>query len=81
MELNGNAWGLMALIRHAGFNYPALMVEIKFGRIDFPAVIPEYKKREARHIGRDILHLLFILKGPKKATIGKNDRAGPQTMR
>ena len=67
MELNGRAWGSMALARHAGFNYPAWMVESKFGGIDFLAAIPKFKKCEARHIGRDIIHFLFVFKGPKNS--------------
>lgn len=66
MELNGRMWGSMALARRQGFEYPSWGVKASLD----PAFIPSQDATEpeqivVRNLGRDILHLLFVLRGPK----------------
>lgn len=64
MELNGRVWGSMALARRNGFDYPAWAAEAAFD----PGFKPQRgaeRRRTVRHLGRDILHLLFLVRGPK----------------
>lgn len=65
MELNGRLWGSTALARRCGFDFPVWAVRQALDPSfspNAPAVIP---KMEVRHLGRDILHLFFVLRGPK----------------
>jgi hypothetical protein len=66
MELNGRMWGSLALSRRSGFDYPAWAVralqEPRFVPPDVVSVAPDVPMR---HLGRDLLHLLFVLRGPK----------------
>ena len=66
MELNGRMWGSLALARRQGYEYPAWAVA--------QAIDPAYEPDppinspdpgEIRNLGRDILHLAFVLRGPK----------------
>jgi hypothetical protein len=60
MELNGRAWGSMALARRRGLAYPAWTVQDALGlplRPAPPAVPPPLM---CRHVGRDLLHLAFV---------------------
>ena len=66
MELNGRMWGSMALARRQGLEYPAWAVEA----VEIPGFRPPEKKETpidepVRNLGREILHLLFVLRGPK----------------
>lgn len=65
MELNGRSWGSMALARRAGLEYPAWAVaQAKQG--DFsPPVIPAVSSLTCRHLGRELIHLLMVLRGPQ----------------
>ena len=66
MELNGRMWGSMALARRQGLEYPAWTVQRAI-EPDFapPNVKISDKPLLQRHLGREILHLLFLLRGPK----------------
>lgn len=71
IELNGRAWGSMALARYRGYRYPAWAVQAaldeQFRPIE-PASPPDIT---ARHLGREIVHLGTVLaKGgaPRLAT-------------
>ena len=67
MELNGRLWGSTALARRAGLDYPAWAVRQAL-EPDFTP--PETGPRDpglVRHLGRDLLHLLFVLKGPRSS--------------
>lgn len=68
MELNGRMWGSMALARRQGLEYPAWAVA---GARDpgFVPNPPDALRQDivVRHLGRDILHMLFVLRGPKTA--------------
>ena len=64
MELNGRVWGSMALARRNGFDYPVWAAEAAFD----PDYVPEQgpqRQTTVRHLGRELLHLLFLIRGPK----------------
>ncbi|MGF1611918.1 MAG: hypothetical protein ACFCUQ_21140, partial [Kiloniellales bacterium] len=64
MELNGRPWGSMALACRQGFNYPAWSVKMALDP-GFEPTIPEaIGERRMRHLGLEIMHLLFVLRGP-----------------
>ncbi len=71
MELNGRAWGSMALAMHRGYRYPAWAVRAVADagfRPPQPAGNPHCT---ARHLGREIVHLAAVLAGggaPRAAT-------------
>ena len=68
MELNGRMWGSLALARRQGLEYPAWAVAEAMG-----AALPELEDAappdpgEMRHLGRELLHLLFVVKGPRSS--------------
>lgn len=65
MEINGRAWGSMALARCAGFEYPAWTAKNLVDPYYQPVVpLPRFPLR-CRHLGRELIHLLIVLKGPK----------------
>jgi hypothetical protein len=69
VELNGRPWGSMALSRRSGLEYPAWAVLDALGRgsdINRPAAVAGVR---CRHLGRELVHLLFVLRG--------TDRRGP----
>lgn len=65
MELNGRPWGSMALARRAGFEYPAWALR----QSDDPSYAPPptgpFRPQTCRHLGREIVHLLMVLRGPR----------------
>jgi predicted ATP-grasp superfamily ATP-dependent carboligase len=66
MELNGRAWGSMALARHLGLEYPAWAVR----QVLDPSFTPPdvaYRDVLSRHAGRELVHLLYVLHGPRGA--------------
>lgn len=64
MELNGRAWGSMALACRQGFNYPAWSAKMAVDP-GFEPTIPEaIGECRVRHLGWEVLHLLFALRGP-----------------
>lgn len=67
MELNGRLWGSLALTRRAGFEYPAWAVAQALDPGFRPPEITPKDPGIVRHLGRDLLHLLFVLRGPKTA--------------
>lgn len=64
IELNGRAWGSMALSRRAGFDYPAWAVRCGIDPSFIPEEPIEKKTITMRHLGRDMLHLVYLLRGP-----------------
>ncbi|MGZ6603756.1 MAG: hypothetical protein ACXVFO_13045 [Solirubrobacteraceae bacterium] len=65
MELNGRAWGSLALSRRLGFEYPAWAVA---RALDPSAPLPEappFRDMLCRNLGRELIHLSFILRGPR----------------
>lgn len=65
MELNGRAWGSMALARRAGFEYPSWMAKHVLEETPVPDRTGEQNDLAVRHLGRDLIHLLFVLRGSK----------------
>ena len=64
MELNGRVWGSMALARRNGFDYPAWAAQLAMDPAFRPQRGPQ-RRHSVRHLGRDLLHLLFLVRGPK----------------
>jgi hypothetical protein len=65
MELNGRPWGSLALARRLGFEYPAWAVA---RLLDDGAVLPEepgFEDLLCRNLGRELVHLVFVLRGPQ----------------
>jgi hypothetical protein len=65
MELNGRAWGSLALARRLGYEYPAWAVR---RLLDGQATLPDepaFTELECRHLGRELVHLLFVFRGPR----------------
>lgn len=80
MELNGRAWGSMALARRHGFEYARWAVDEALGRSpreDLPRVLvpagPEHLV--ARHAGRELVHLGAVLRSGRRGP-GWPTRAG-----
>ena len=67
MELNGRPWGSMALARRLGYEYPAWAAA---RALDPQASLPAAPRRKiegeltCRHLGRELVHLMFVLRGP-----------------
>jgi hypothetical protein len=64
MELNGRPWGSLALARRLGYEYPAWALA---RALDEQAVLPgapPFAELLCRHLGRELVHLLFVLRGP-----------------
>ncbi|MGH2965781.1 MAG: hypothetical protein ACRDMH_10430 [Solirubrobacterales bacterium] len=70
VELNGRAWGSMALARAVGLEYPAWAVAQAFGERlgSLPSSTGDELVR-ARHLGREIVHLLAVIRGPRSTAI------------
>ncbi len=71
MELNGRAWGSLALARRRGLEYPAWAVEAALGRPQMPAPPAHPPYVRARHLGREALHLAFVVRGPQSAAFAE----------
>jgi len=70
VEFNGRAWGSMALSRRQGLEYPAWAVRL--------ALDPDWRlpgtghtgnEVVCRNLGRELMHLAFILRGRKSAAV------------
>jgi predicted ATP-grasp superfamily ATP-dependent carboligase len=69
MELNGRPWGSMALARRSGLEYPAWALD---RRLDPEAPLPPAppaQARTCRHLGREIVHLLMVMRGPRSDAV------------
>ena len=65
MELNGRAWGSMALARRRGFEYPAWTVQATL-RPSFEPVPPTRPPEIlCRNLGLELVHLMFVARGPQ----------------
>jgi hypothetical protein len=72
MEFNGRTWGSMALARRSGLEYPAWAARQAL-KSECVVDIPRTRNTAltCRHLGREILHLLFVLRGSRsKAKTG-----------
>ena len=65
MELNGRSWGSMALAIRLGLHYPAWTVMQTLDPSFEPPDTPAWNSIVCRHLGREIIHLLAVLKGKK----------------
>lgn len=65
MELNGRAWGSLALARRRGYEYPLWAVQAALGRAMIPLPPSDPPLIRARHLGREMAHLAFVLRGPQ----------------
>jgi hypothetical protein len=63
MEFNGRFWGSLALARRCGLDMPRLACELARGQD--PEIPSNIEPGFARHLGRDLIHLLFVLRGPR----------------
>lgn len=80
MELNGRPWGSLALARRRGFEYPAWATQVA---LDMPVSPPEPGNPphiRARHLGREMAHLAFVLRGPRSTGLTRWPSRG-QTVR
>jgi predicted ATP-grasp superfamily ATP-dependent carboligase len=70
MEFNGRPWGSLALARRQGFEYPVWNVRLArdphWRLTNSPPVQPDLV---CRNLGRELMHPLFLLKGPKSAAL------------
>jgi len=74
MELNGRPWGSLALARRRGLEYPAwALARALDENAALPVAYGEGKGEGGegllcRHLGRELVHLLFVLRGPGSYT-------------
>ena len=69
MELNGRTWGSMALARRRGLEYPAWAVQAQLGLPQVPAPPDNPPDRVVRHLGRELAHLAFVIRGPQSSAV------------
>ncbi len=81
VEINGRPWGSMALSRHQGLEYPAWHVMLALDEHS-PAgrAVSSAAGLVCRHVGREIMNLLFVLRGPKSKAL-TNWPSLPKTLR
>jgi hypothetical protein len=68
VEFNGRPWGSMALSRRRGLEYPAWNVKLATCP-EWSSVTPPERLKDlvCRHAGRECVHLLFVLRGPRSS--------------
>jgi hypothetical protein len=64
MELNGRPWGSLALARRLGYEYPAWALARTLDEQAVLPAAPPFAELLCRHLGRELVHLLFVLRGP-----------------
>lgn len=70
VELNGRPWGSMALSRRQGFEYPAWHLTLATDhRLPECMSVTCTPGLVCRHLGRELMHLLFLLRGRKSKAI------------
>jgi protein-tyrosine-phosphatase/predicted ATP-grasp superfamily ATP-dependent carboligase len=65
MELNGRSWGSMALARRTGLEYPLWTVRARLDPRFVPSVPSSRPAVLCRHLGREIVHLGMVWRGPR----------------
>jgi hypothetical protein len=71
VELNGRPWGSMALARRQGLEYPAWHLSLALNeRSTAGRITRSAPGLTCRHLGRELMHLLFVLRGPKSKALG-----------
>jgi len=70
VELNGRPWGSMALSRCQGLDYPAWHVRLAIDEASSVGVVPSPAPGVVcRHVGREFMHLLFVLRGARSKAL------------
>jgi len=69
MEFNGRPWGSIALSRRMGFEYPVWACRQVFDATFVPPKVPHHPAVVCRHLGREILHILMVIRGPKSKAL------------
>jgi hypothetical protein len=70
VEMNGRPWGSMALSRGQGLEYPAWHVRLVMDEESRVGMSPNATPGlVCRHIGREFMHLLFVLRGGKSKAL------------
>jgi hypothetical protein len=70
VELNGRPWGSMALSRCQGLEYPAWNVNLAMDEQSPVGLTPSPAPGViCRHVGREFMHVLFVLKGAKSKAL------------
>lgn len=70
MELNGRAWGSLALARRLGLEYPAWAAFDALGLPQVPRrACGPHEPLVCRHLGREIVHVMSVLRGPRSAAL------------
>jgi hypothetical protein len=77
MELNGRTWGSMVLARHRRLNYPAWAVAGATGAALTPPDDVARPHLVARHLGRELLHLAFVVRADRSHEEPDWPRVGP----
>jgi hypothetical protein len=68
VEFNGRAWGSMALARRQSLEYPAWAAKMALAQ-DFDTAGSRSIGIRCRSVARDVLHLLFLVRGPKSTAL------------
>jgi len=70
VEMNGRPWGSMALSRGQGLEYPAWHVRLAMDEKSHVGIAPAATPGlVCRHVGREFMHLLFVLRGGKSKAL------------
>jgi len=69
MELNGRSWGSMALALRVGMKYPVWTIMQTLDPSFSPPATPLWESIVCRHLGREIVHVLMVLKGRESAAL------------
>jgi predicted ATP-grasp superfamily ATP-dependent carboligase len=70
IELNGRPWGSMALSRCQGLDYPAWHVRLVIDEASSVGMVPSPAPGVVcRHVGREFMHLLFVLRGARSKAL------------
>ena len=69
VELNGRAWGSMALAREMGFEYPAWAVRTRLDGGFRPATPSPREPILCRHLGRELVHLVIVMRGRRSSAL------------
>ena len=70
MEVNGRPWGSMALARRQGLEYPAWNASLAIdAQARFEIERPGKAGLVCRHLGRELVYPLFVLRGPNSKAL------------
>lgn len=73
IELNGRAWGSLALSRRQGFEYPAWHAQLVTDNASTAgAAALSARTLVCRNLGRELMHILFVLRGARSSANGNS---------